>query len=57
MTKPVLVVIDTKSMLCRRFEGKTCTHNVQALGELLQMDIDQIRNQPETISDPEPESA
>ena len=50
MTKPILVSIDTKTLICRRYEGKTFTLKVQAFDRLLQMDIDQIRNRPESIS-------
>ena len=50
MTKPILVSIDTKTLLCRRYEGKAFTLKVQAFAPILQMDIDQIRNRPESIS-------
>lgn len=49
MTKPVLVVINTKTLLCRRFEGNTCTLKVQAFEPLFASEIEQIRNRPETI--------
>lgn len=59
MTKPILVVIDCKTLLCYRYEGRTRTMKVQAFTPILQMDIDQIRSRPESIGtdNPGPQSA
>jgi hypothetical protein len=60
MTKgsTVLVLIDTKTLLCKRFSGRTCVLKVQATEPLFAYEVEQIRARPETIGgDPEPELA
>lgn len=52
----VLVLIDTKSWLCKRFSNRTCVLKVQCDGPIKAYEIEQIRMRPETISTP-PEAA
>ena len=61
MTNTVLVLIDTKTLFCKRYVGKTCVLKVRIEegGQLYAHEVEQIRMRPETIGvdDPEPETA
>lgn len=57
--RPVLVLVDTKTFLCKRYTGKTLHLKVQATQELSAEDVELIRATPEAIfpEEHEPESA
>ena len=59
MTKErtVFVLIDTKTLLCKRFSGKTCVLKVQATAPLLAYEVEMIRSRPEQIGEAPPEDA
>ncbi len=44
-----LVLIDTKTLLCKRFIGKHCVLKVQATAPLMAYEVEQIRARPDTI--------
>lgn len=49
----VLVLIDTKTLLCKRYSGKTCVLKVQATSPLMAYEVEQIRVRPDSIYNPE----
>lgn len=49
MSKPALVLIDTKTLLCKRYVGRECVLKVQVLPPIRIEDVEIIRNTPDII--------
>ncbi len=55
--KTVLVLIDTQSLMCKRYSGRTMVLKVQATSPLLPYEVEMIRSHPENIPSPPEDSA
>ena len=55
----ILVLIDCKTLICKRFSGKTCVLKVQATDPIHAYEVEMIRARPEQLLAPsqDPESA
>lgn len=49
----MLVLIDTKTLLCKRYSGRTMILKVQATPPLMAYEVEQIRSRPQEIFNPE----